>query len=37
MTLIGIDYLKAANTNNYFWYRLETTDTKKTSFFVSYK
>jgi hypothetical protein len=37
MTLIGIDCLKQADTNNYFWYRLKTTDTKKTSFFVSYK
>jgi hypothetical protein len=26
-----------ADTNNYFWYRLETVDTKKTSFFISYK
>jgi hypothetical protein len=37
MTLIGIGCLKSVDTNNYFWYPLEITDTKKTSFFVSYK
>jgi hypothetical protein len=37
MTLIDIGCLNIADTNNYFWYRLETDDTKKTSFFVSYK
>jgi hypothetical protein len=37
MTLIGISCLKSADTNNDFWYRLATVDTKKTSFFVSYK
>jgi hypothetical protein len=36
-TLIGIGCLKPADTNNYFQYRLATADTKKTSFFVSYK
>jgi hypothetical protein len=37
MTLIGISCLKLADTNNYFWYRLAAADTKKSSFFVSYK
>jgi hypothetical protein len=35
--LIGIDYLKTVDTNNFFLYRLKTADTKKTSFFISYK
>jgi hypothetical protein len=37
MTLIGIGCLKPADTNNYFWYQLKTTDTKRTFFFVSFK
>jgi hypothetical protein len=31
-TLIVISYLKVADTNNNFWYRLATADTKKNSF-----
>jgi hypothetical protein len=37
MTLIGIGYLKPADTNNDFWYRLATVDIKNTSFFLLYK
>jgi hypothetical protein len=37
MTLIVIGCLKSADINNDFWYQLTTVDTKKISFFVSYK
>jgi hypothetical protein len=37
MTLISITCFKPADINNYFWYQLETDDTKKTSFFILYK
>jgi hypothetical protein len=35
--IIGIDCVRSADTNNDFWYRLATTDTQKTAFFVSFK
>jgi hypothetical protein len=34
---ICVGWLKPVDTNNDFWYRLAIADTKKTSFFVSFK
>jgi hypothetical protein len=36
-TIIGIGCVRSADTNNDFWYCLATADTKKTTFFISFK
>jgi hypothetical protein len=35
--IIGIGCVRTADTNNYYWYQLATTDTKNVQFFISYR